>query len=64
MYPTAAARIIETAKTLALPDNGNGHHTLTIRPLNPGVVFHKVIIDDGGYEETFLKMPESPYERE
>lgn len=61
MYPTAAARIIETEQTMALPENIDGPHTLTIRPLDPGVVFHKIIIDDGGYEETFLKMPESSY---
>lgn len=64
MYPTAAARIIETVQTLPIPENTNGEHTLTLRPLNPGVVFHKIIIDDGGYEQTHLKMPESPYERE
>ncbi|HLR25705.1 MAG TPA: hypothetical protein VK112_07535, partial [Fodinibius sp.] len=64
MYPTAAARIIETVQTLPLPVNADDSHTLTIRPLNPGVVFHKVIVDDGGYEETFLKMPESSYTKE
>jgi len=64
MYPTAAARIIETEQTMALPENSKGSHTLMIRPLNPGVVFHKIIIDDGGYEDTFLKMPESPYAKE
>lgn len=42
----------------------DGIHSLTIRPLNPVVVFHKIIIDDGGYEQTHLKMRESPYERE
>ncbi|WP_445263783.1 glycosyl hydrolase 115 family protein [Rhodohalobacter sp. 8-1] len=64
MYPTAADRIIETTHTLQLSNSADGIHTLTIRPLNPGVVFHKIIIDDGGYEQTHLKMPESPYERE
>jgi hypothetical protein len=63
MYPAGAARIIETIITLPLPHNTDGSHVLTIRPLDPGVVFLKVIVDDGGYEQTYLKMPESPYER-
>ena len=64
MYPAAAARIIETDVTLPLQRSKDGVHILKIKPLNPGVVFEKVIIDDGGYEQTFLKMPESPYKRE
>jgi Glycosyl hydrolase family 115/Gylcosyl hydrolase family 115 C-terminal domain/Glycosyl hydrolase family 67 N-terminus len=64
MYPAGAARMIETVKTLAVPHSANGMHVLTIRPLDPGVVFYKVIIDDSGYEQTYLKMPESPYKRQ
>lgn len=62
MYPAGAARMIETVTTLAVPRRPDGVHILTIRPLDPGIVFHKVIVDDGGYEETHLKMPESPYQ--
>jgi hypothetical protein len=64
MYPAGAARMIETVATLALPHNTNGTHILTIRPLDPGVVIYKVIADDGGYEQTYLKMPESPYKKQ
>ncbi len=64
MYPTAAARIIETEQTMALPESSDDTHRLTIRPLDPGVVFHKMIIDEGGYVETFLKMSESSYVKE
>jgi hypothetical protein len=64
MYPAGAARMIETVTTLALPHSADGMHVLTIRPLDPGVVFYKVIVDDGGYEQTYLKMAESPYKRE
>ncbi len=63
MYPTGAARIIETISTLALSKETDEMHLLTIRPLDPGIVFYKVVIDNGGYEETFLKMDESPYIR-
>jgi hypothetical protein len=63
MYPAGAARMIETVITLAIPHNADGMHVLNIRPLDPGVVFYKIIVEDGGYEETYLKMPESPYEK-
>lgn len=61
MYPAGAARMIETAKTLTLPKKEDGTYELTIRPLDPGVVIYKVIVDNGGYERTYLKMKESPY---
>ena len=64
MYPAGAARIIETKTILPLANTTDGMHVLTIKPLDPGVVFLKVIIDDGGYEKTYLKMAESPYERQ
>lgn len=63
MYPAAAARIIEKVETLTLPGNQNGNYILTLEPLDPGIVLHKVVIDHGGYEETYLKMDESPYNR-
>jgi len=64
MYPTAAARIIETQVSLPVTATTDNIHDLTIRPLDPGIVFHKVIIDNGGYEPTHLKMDESPYVKE
>lgn len=64
MYPAGAARINEAEATLPLPAANDGVHTLVLRPLDPGMVFHKVIVDCGGYEPTHLKMPESPYQRE
>jgi hypothetical protein len=64
MYPAGAARMIETVITFQLPKNEDCIHLLTIRPLDPGVVFYKIIADDGGYEQTYLKMTENPYERE
>ena len=63
MYPTAAARIISKRVRLLLPETSDGMHTLTYRPLQPGVVLEKVIVDCGGYERTHLGMPESPYEK-
>jgi hypothetical protein len=64
MYPTGAARMIQTVTMLALPKTTDGMHVLVIYPLDPGVVILKVIVDNGGYEQNYLKMDESPYIRE
>ncbi|MBN2684379.1 MAG: glycosyl hydrolase 115 family protein [Pontiellaceae bacterium] len=63
LYPTGAARINEVQTTLKLPESADGWYTLVVRPLDPGMVFHKVIVDLGGYKNTYLKMDESPYTR-
>jgi hypothetical protein len=63
MYPTAAARMIKTIVTLPLPEKVDGTHVLTIRPLDPGIVIYKIIVDMGGYEQTYLKMNESSYKK-
>jgi hypothetical protein len=64
MYPAGAARIIENVVTLPLSSGTNDIHVLTIRPLDPGIVFFKLIVDDGGYEPAYLHMPESRYARQ
>ena len=64
MYPAGAAREIETVETFALPSSTDGYHTLTIRPLDPGIVFYKLIVDSGGYEFSYLKMSESSYKKQ
>ena len=61
MYPAGAARMIEKSIILDLPETENDYYKLNIQPLDPGVVIYKVVIDNGGYEQTYLKMPESPY---
>jgi len=64
MYPTGAARMIESSTTLALPKNDDDLFELTIRPLDPGVVIYKIVVDNGGYGHTYLKMIESPYNKQ
>ena len=61
MYAIAATRIIETVTTLPIT-NGELHH-LVIRPVDPGLVVEKVVIDFGGYDPSHLKGNESPRER-
>jgi hypothetical protein len=63
MYPAGAARIITTEVTLPITPNNLGTYVLTIRPLDPGIVFYKIIVDNGGYEPAYLNMTESLYQR-
>ena len=39
-------------------------HTIYIMPKDAGTVIYKVIVDNGGYEQTYLKMNESPYKKQ
>lgn len=64
MYPTGAARIIETSTFLYLPKNIDGVYTLIIKLLDPGMVIYKILVDNGGYEKTYLKMRESSYTKQ
>ena len=61
MYPTVARRVIE--KTVTLPVGGTGTRSLTIRPLDPGMVLEKIVVDLGGYKNQYLYGVESPCKR-
>lgn len=64
-YPTVARRVIENKVRLKLPQpSADGTYTLTLRPQEPGTVFEKIIIDCGGYKDTYLYMDESPCHRQ
>ncbi len=56
MYTAGAARIIETQTILPFPAHPDQPLESIIRPIDTGIVFYKVIIDNGGYEVTHLKM--------
>ncbi len=56
-YPTVAKRVVES--TVDLPA-GAGKHTLRIEPLDPGIVFEKIILDCGGWKPSYLFGTESP----
>ncbi len=59
-YPTVARRVVETVSDLpAAP----GWQDLVLRPLDPGIVFEKIVIDYGGYTPRFLFGDESPANR-
>lgn len=62
-YPTVARRVVKKDAKLQLPAASDGVHTLIVKPLDPGIVFQKIIVDFGGYQETYLFMDESPNKR-
>lgn len=62
-YPTVARRVIESKITLPVSAS-KGVHTITVRPIEPGTVFEKIVVDCGGYVESYLFMDESPVVRE
>lgn len=61
-YPTVAGRVIDTSAKFSISASA-GEHTLTIRPVEPGTVFEKIVIDCGGYEKSYLFGNESPVAR-
>jgi len=50
MYPAGAARMIETTVTLAFPKTSDESYTLTLTPLDPGIVVYKIIVDCDGFK--------------
>lgn len=42
----------------------NGLQTLTLKPLDPGIVFEKIVVDFGGYRKTYLFMSFSVCQRD
>lgn len=63
MYPAGAARVIESKVTFPGVTLEVGVHTLTIRPLSPAIVLHKIIVDCGGDMSGRLNLTESPRTR-
>ncbi|MGP1622876.1 glycosyl hydrolase 115 family protein [Bacteroides heparinolyticus] len=63
-YPTVARRVVEKKIRMRLPETDSGLHMLVLKPLEPGIVFEKIVVDYGGYKESYLFMNESPCRRE
>lgn len=62
-YPTVARRVVIETIELDLPERGDGTYELKIEPLDPGIVFEKLVVDFGGYDPSYLMGKESPYSR-
>ncbi|MDE6022158.1 MAG: glycosyhydrolase, partial [Muribaculaceae bacterium] len=60
-YPTIASRVVE--KTVPLKVNAQGNVTLVVSPLDPGIVFEKIVVDLGGYTPQFLFGKETEHSR-
>ncbi len=63
-YPTVARRVVESRVKLKVPESGDSSRTLTLKPLEPGIVFEKIVVDYGGYKESYLFMNETPNRRD
>ncbi|MBR5957505.1 MAG: glycosyl hydrolase 115 family protein [Salinivirgaceae bacterium] len=60
-YPTVARRVVESVVELPAAE---GWNTLTIKPMDAGIVFEKIVVDYGGYTQQFLFGTESVYGKE
>ena len=60
-YPTIARRVVE--KVVELPVASGDIHELTIRPQHPGIVFEKIVVDCGGYQNQYLFGEETSVKR-
>ena len=61
-YPTVAGRVVDNELVIYVtPGATDNQHTLTLSPLDPGIVFEKIVVDLGGYEPSHLFGEESPY---
>lgn len=63
-YPTVASRVVESKVPLTIEHRNKDYQTLYIKPLDPGIVFEKIVVDFGGYQQSHLFMNESPCRRE
>lgn len=58
-YPTIARRVVVSTVAFPFKANTTHTHTVTLTPCDPSIVFEKVVIDLGGYVNSYLFMPES-----
>lgn len=62
-YPTVARRVVEKKVELQVPETADGMQILTLTPMDPGIVFEKIVVDFGGYQASYLFGNESPNKR-
>ena len=60
-YPTVARRIVVTDINVQAEA---GQHTLVVEPLDPAIVFEKIVVDCGGHQPSYLFGRESPRTQE
>lgn len=62
-YPTVARRVVESVITLPLGKTDGNIHEIRLTPSDPGIVFEKIVVDMGGYKDSYLFMKESEKSR-
>jgi len=62
-FPTVARRVVEKKAQLNVPASADGMQVLTLTPLDPGIVFEKIVVDFGGYKNSYLFADESKSKR-
>lgn len=55
--------INKTTVQQTIPSSATNRHTLRFRPLDPGIVLQKIMIDFGGLKPSYLGAPESKFEK-
>ncbi len=63
-YPTVARRVKIDTVDLPVTVGVDGTVELSVKPLDAGIVFEKIVVDLGGYKESYLMMNESAYHKE
>ena len=63
-YPVVARRVVEKKVTLPVSRSADGRVYLELAPLDPAVVFEKIVIDWGGYSPQYLFGREGRWHRE
>ena len=58
-----ARRVVEKQIKFHLPSVSDNMYSLVLKPLDPGIVFEKIVVDLGGYKSSYLFMDESPVKR-
>ena len=62
-YPTVARRVKIDTVELPVKVAADGTAELSVKPLDSGIVFEKIVVDLGGYKESYLMMNESAYRK-
>lgn len=63
-YQWESTRINLQKVPVNVQKTADGMHTLTLSPLDPGVIIERIVLDFGGSRKSYLGEPESPYSKE
>ena len=66
MYTAYTIRQLQdvSSRKRSNPNTSDGMQTLIFKPLDPGIVLEKLVVDYGGYKKSYLFMNESKSKRD